>query len=101
MNLRRIGSIGFATAVLAGALACVSPASAAWGPHRGHWHGHWGARWGHPWRGPHVWVRPWGYYGPPPVYYAPPPVYYAPPPVVYAPPPVYYPPALSIGVRIR
>jgi hypothetical protein len=93
MNLRRLGTIGFATAALAGALAFgVSPAKADW-HHRGHW--------GHPWRGPHVWVRPWGYYGPPPVYYAPPPrVYYA-PPVVYAPPPVYYPPALSIGVRIR
>jgi hypothetical protein len=78
MNRRRIGTIGFATAVLAGALACVSPAKADW-----HHRGHWGDRW----HGRHVWVRP------PPVHYA--------PPVVYAPPPVYYPPALSIGVRIR
>lgn len=97
MNLRRIGTIGFAVAVLAGALACISPANAAWRyDHRGHW-GH-GWRGPHVWvRGPHVWVRPWGYYG----YYGPPPVYYAPPPVYYAPPPVYYPPAVSIGVRIR
>ncbi len=91
MNPRRIGTIGFAAAVLAGALACVSPAKADW-HHRGHWV--------RAWHGPHVWVRPYGYYGPPPVYYAPPPVYYA-PPVVYAPPPVYYPPAISIGVGIR
>jgi hypothetical protein len=100
MNLRRIGTIGFATALLAGALAVVSPANAAWGPHRGHWGHGWHGPWRTGWRGPHVWVRPWGYYGPAPYYYAPPPVYYA-PPVVYAPPPVYYPPALSIGVRIR
>jgi len=99
VTLRRIGTIGFAAAVLAGALASVSPAKAAW-HHRGHWGHAWHGGWHSGWRGPHVWVRPWGYYGPAPYYYAPPPVYYA-PPVAYAPPPVYYPPALSIGVRIR
>jgi hypothetical protein len=87
MTLRRIGAIGFATALMAGALAFAGPADADW--HHGH-------GWYHHWHGP-VWYRPWA----PPVYYAPPPVYYAPPPqVVYAPPPVYYPPAVSIGVRI-
>jgi hypothetical protein len=94
MNLRRIGAIGVATAVLAGALGSVSPAKADWRYHHGPW--------GHPWH-PHVWVHSWAppaYYVPPPAYYAPPPVAYAAPPVVYAPPPVYYPPAVSIGIRI-
>jgi hypothetical protein len=93
MTLRRIGTIGFATALMAGALGFASPAKADW--HHGH-------GWDHHWHG-HAWYHPWGppvYYAPPPAYYAPPPVYYAPPPVVYAPPPVYYPPAVSIGVRI-
>lgn len=86
MSLRRIGTIGFATAVLAGALGSVSPANADWHHHPGPW--------GRPWH-PHVWLHPWA----PLVYNLPPPVYYA-PPVVYAPPPVYYPPAVLIGVRI-
>ncbi len=86
MSLRRIGTIGFAAAVLAGALGSGSPAKADWYHHHGPW--------GRPWS-PHVWGHPWA----PRAYYAPPPVYYA-PPVVYAPPPVYYPPAVSIGVRI-
>jgi hypothetical protein len=94
MSLRRIGTIGFATAVLAGALGSASPAKADWHHHHGPW--------GHPWYS-HGWVHPWAppvYYVPPPVYYARPPVVYAPPPVVYAPQPVYYPPAVSIGIRI-
>jgi hypothetical protein len=94
VSLQRVGTIGFATAVLAGALGSASPANADWRHHRGPW--------GHLWHA-HVWLHPWAppvYYAPAPVYYGPPRVAYASPAVVYAPPPVYYPPAVSIGVRI-